>query len=207
MRSLIVVELRRLLARRLFRVLSIVVGVAFAVAGTMSFVASDDSPERVAAAEAQRRADVARCVAGVESEVRLRAEHLPPEAAADPRGFCLDQTYGSDPRFRYADLPWILGTLGLPLMMLGWVVGASFIGAEWSNRTITTTLTWERRRVRVLAAKAIAVGTVVFLWALALQTLFAVVMYPAGRFEGTMAGVDAGWWRTWALRACARRAS
>jgi len=38
---------------------------------------------------------------------------------------------------------------------VAWVIGASSIGAEWQARSITTLLTWEPRRARVLAAKVV----------------------------------------------------
>lgn len=190
MKALITVELLRLLSRRLFKGISALVIVAFAIIGTISFVASDDSPERVAQAQAQHKVDIADCVERAE----LAASQDQSPAGRDFEQLCRDEIYGSDPRFRYSDMPWILGSMGMPLMMLGWLLGASFIGAEWKDRTITTTLTWERRRIRVLAAKAIALSLVVSAWVLLLQGVFIGAMYPAGAFEGSMAGVDGQWW-------------
>ncbi len=196
MKTLITVELRRLFSRRLFKVLTALVVAAFAVIGTISFVTSDDSPERVAQAQAQHKADIANCMERAE----VAASQEPAPEVQDIEQLCRDENYGSDPRFRYADMPWIVGTLSVPLMMLGWLLGASFIGAEWKDRTITTTLTWERRRVRVLAAKAIALSIVAFGWVLLLQAFFIGAMYPAGALEGSMAGVDGQWWMdTWML--------
>ena len=190
MTRLISVELRRLVSRRLFKALTMLALVAFAAIGTIVFVASDDSPERVAAAEVQRREDVAECISNIERGVA----DYPDIAPSDAPQFCRDETYGSDPRFPYEDVTWILGSVGVPFMMLGWLLGASFLGAEWKDRTITTTLTWERRRIRVLAAKALALSLVAFVWVVALQALFALALLPAGAFEGNMAGVDAAWW-------------
>lgn len=191
MRTLIDVEIRRLVARRLFRVLTIMVMLAFVVIGTITFVASDDDPALVAAAAEKRRADIAQCVAAVPTMMDGQPQ---PDAVGDPLQWCKDQTYGSDPRFPFRDMQWILGTLGIPMMMLGWLLGASFVGAEWANRTVMTTLTWDARRVRVLASKALGVAAVTFAWVLILQGAFLAAMYPAGTFEGSMAGVDAEWW-------------
>lgn len=190
MNRLISVEFRRLVSRRLFKGLSLLAIVAFAVIGTIAFVASDDSPERVAAAEKQRRAEIASCISNVERG----AEDYPVLSPGDAPQFCRDETYGSDPRFPYQDVTWILGSTGVPFMMLGWLLGASFLGAEWKDRTITTTLTWERRRIRVLTAKALVLLAVAFAWIVILQALFALALLPAGVFEGNMAGVDAAWW-------------
>jgi hypothetical protein len=191
MKTLIGVEIRRLLARPLFRTLSAVVVIAFIVIGTITFVASSDDPARVAAAAEMRRAEIARCVGSVRTTMDGQPQ---PEALADPVQWCRDETYGSDPRFPYRDIQWILGTLGFPMMVLGGLLGASFIGAEWANRTVMTTLTWDARRVRVLTAKALAVSIVSFAWVMLLQGGFLAAMYPAAAYEGTMGGVNAVWW-------------
>ena len=78
--------------------------------------------------------------------------------------------------------------LALPLLMLGWLVGASAIGAEWGNRTVSALLTWEPRRTRVLLAKVSAAGVSTALWVLALEIVWTAVMLPVAsgadpRFE------------------------
>jgi ABC-2 type transport system permease protein len=40
--------------------------------------------------------------------------------------------------------------------LLGFVIGTSFIGAEWASGTMASLLTWEPRRIRVLVAKLAA---------------------------------------------------
>lgn len=191
MKTMIGVEFRRLVGRRLLKVLSLLVVLAFVTIGTIAFVVSDDDPGRVAAAAQKRRAEIAQCVADVST---MRDGKPQPEAVGDPLQWCKEQTYGSDPRFPFAHMHWILATLGVPMMMLGWLLGASFMGAEWANRTVMTTLTWDARRARVLVAKALAVSLVTFGWVVLLQGVFLAAMYPAGAFEGSMVGVDAGWW-------------
>ena len=69
------------------------------------------------------------------------------------------------------------GLLGLsfPLLMFGWLVGASAIGAEWGNRTVSALLTWEPRRTRVLLTKAVAASLSTALWVLALEIVWTAV--------------------------------
>ena len=45
------------------------------------------------------------------------------------------------------DLRGTLQGTTVPLVMASWLLGASFIGAEWRAGTVTTLLTWEPRRV------------------------------------------------------------
>lgn len=194
MRALIRMEIRRLLSRRLFRVLTILVIVGFSIAGVLTFINSDDSPAAVAAADAERETAIRQCIdhfragAGSAGEASARS--------GDAREMCEEEVWVPDPRFVYIEVEWILMSMGIPLIMLGWLVGASFMGAEWHSRTITATLTWESRRVRVLAAKAVSVTVVVLFWVALLQVFLASVLYPAGALKGTTAGVNAAFWGT-----------
>lgn len=195
MRQSIAVEFSRLVLRRLFKGLSMLAIAGFAFGGTMAYIASDDSPQRIAQVKAEYETAIQDCMRGIERDAAVMPAELPPAARANPRGFCEDNNYGSsDPRFAYRDFEWMLLSVGMPLVMLGWLLGASAIGAEWANRTMTTTLTWESRRRRVLAAKVVAAAAFSFVWLLTLQGIFAAAMYPAAEFEGTTAGVDLGWW-------------
>lgn len=193
MMTLVKVELSRLVSRRLFKGLSLLLIVAFAVGGTAAFIASDNSPEAMAEGEAAKEGAIASCIAN------NGFDHMDPDVdrsnPAALRASCAEEAeWASDPRFDYTEMEWQLATVAFPLIVLGWLMGASFIGAEWQHRTLTTTLTWEPRRSRVIAAKALAVAAVTFVWILIAQALFAAAMYPAAAFEGTVAGVDADFW-------------
>ena len=58
----------------------------------------------------------------------------------------------------------------------GWVLGASLVGAEWSEGTFATLLTWEPRRLRVLFVRAVVVAAVVFVLAVVLQAVLVGVL-------------------------------
>ena len=194
MKRLIVVELRRLLRRRLLAGLSMVILAVFALAGVLAFRASSDSPEAMASARAAFAADVAQCVSEVDNKT-LNDEPIPPAATVDPEGYCSNNVVEfGDPRFDFSEFDWMLMGTGMPFVAMAWLLGASAMGAEWNNRTIVTTLTWESRRGRVLAAKAIAVALVAGAWIFLLEMLFAGALYPAAEFEGLTRGIDAGWW-------------
>lgn len=138
--TLVRTEIRRVLARRLWRWLTVLAALALVVSGALAFYASAGSP------------------------------------------------------LRFTDIKWMLASLGVIFMMLGWLLGASAVGAEWTPRTMTSLLTWEPRRARVLTAKVISVAAIVFLWILLIQAFLTVVLLPSGWFHGTMDGVDAAWW-------------
>jgi hypothetical protein len=190
--SLLRVEVRRLVSRRLFRVLTLLALLGFAVAGVWAFIASDDSPQALRRAERERERLIAECErsfdeAGPQAEV--------PEGYEDARTFCRDQEFVPDPRFNYAFMRDVVVSVGIPFIMLGWLVGASFVGADWHNRTLTSTLTWEPRRIRLLTIKTLALSIVVFVWMVLLGAVFSAALYPAAAFEGITATMDIGVWR------------
>lgn len=92
-----------------------------------------------------------------------------------------------------------LVVLSFPLLMFGWLVGASSIGAEWGNRTVSALLTWEPRRTRVLFVKAAGAAVSTGVWALALQVFFTAVMLPVTRGQNELAGAFA--WSDYAATA------
>jgi hypothetical protein len=102
---------------------------------------------------------------------------------------------GADPRFPLTMLPDILKGTSIPLIIAGWLLGASFIGADWRAGSITTLLTWEPRRARVIVAKVLACAVSVFVLAMALQAVLGGILSLDAVFRGTTEGVDASWWR------------
>lgn len=82
------------------------------------------------------------------------------------------------------------GLIGLafPLLMFSWLVGASAIGAEWGNRTVSALLTWEPRRSRVLVTKAAAAAVSTALWVIALEIVWTAVMMPVANDGGGFTG-------------------
>lgn len=135
------VEVRRLLARRLVRVVALICLAAIAIASTIVFLRSGRAGEGLALTDL---GPVAREVSGL-------------------------------------------------LVLLGWIVGASAIGAEWHAGTVTTLLTWEPRRIRLLLTKALACALVVFLGALLVQVVLGGALLPSALARGSTRGADAAW--------------
>lgn len=95
----------------------------------------------------------------------------------------------NDGSFRRSDLPDALVGMSFPLLMLGWLIGASSIGAEWGPRTVTALLTWEPRRGLVLATKAVAAAAFTAVVVVALEVAFTAAMLP-----GTASGGALDWY-------------
>lgn len=84
----------------------------------------------------------------------------------------------NDGSFRQSDMPDALIGLWLPLMLFGWLVGATSIGAEWGPRTVTALLTWDPRRGVVLATKAAAAASLTAVLAVLLEIVFTGALFP-----------------------------
>ena len=175
MTALLRAELGRALSRRLFLVLGILLLAGIVVGGIATYFTSPaqvpDGPPRNF-----RKQQIERCI-----------------ERGEPRRICRFTTLStSDPGFRLKGLPdTFLGT-SLVLVVAAWLVGASFIGAEWHTGNITTVLTWEPRRLRLLIAKLCACLIVVSVVALVLHVLLALALLPAAAFRGSTSGFDLG---------------
>lgn len=99
-------------------------------------------------------------------------------------------------RFDYTALDEILGGLSSLLTILALILGASFMGADWQKGVVTTTLTWEPRRVRLMLLKLLACAIASAIVVLVIQLLFAGAMWPVAAVKGSMSGVDGDWLRS-----------
>ena len=83
------------------------------------------------------------------------------------------------------------GTASL-VIMLGALLGSSLGGADWTAGTMTTLLTWEPRRARVLLARSIAVAGPIVVITLLAQVWLSIAIAGAVAVKGTFAFTPAG---------------
>lgn len=193
--ALLGVEVRRALARRMLLALIVLALGGVAVGGIITFVKSHPpSPEVLAQAQARADADLERCLAG-----RLvRDKYLPPDTTRDE--FCHQaispRNYYSSSTFHLWDLDnWLQGVSFL-LVAGALAMGASFVGAEWHAGSMTTLLTWEPRRLRVLTAKIIAIAVVAFVVTIGLQAVLGFFLALVAVVRGDTAGTGGAWLRS-----------
>lgn len=187
------VELRRLLSRRLVHVLALLVVAAIVFGGVVAAFQARKNEGGGPSAKTEQRAarvqerQVQRCLSG-----RFGPVPDDPQEASD---FCESQFSFEtpDPRMHLTDISDILLGISVLIMILMWLVGASFIGAEWRHGTITTLLTWEPRRIRLMLAKVVAVAVFGFVVSLLIQAAMAGVVAPSAYAFGTTTGADSQW--------------
>lgn len=184
--KLVVIEVRRCLARRLVWVLlAVAVG---AIVGT-AFIVFAQTKGRAPGGEVRFGETV--------------CEPVPGPPGEPPRQVCrtVEGVEQAQDEFALTDLWPVDGrapTLAVTVVFLaigGMLGGASMVGAEWRAGTMTTLLTWEPRRVRLAVAKLAASALLAWLFAMALQVLLVAALVPAAAAHGSTQGIDGEWLR------------
>jgi hypothetical protein len=140
-------------------------------------------------------AEIERCVAADEPKARDDG-FVPPETVASPserERRCRQLIPPVDPDFRPSDVEDVTTNTAALLILLGFIVGASFIGADWQAGVIPTTLSWESRRTRVFFAKLTAVVGSVLVVAMVWHALFDGALTGLSALEGTFGEADGEW--------------
>jgi len=185
--NLLRTEVQRLLARRLYRIVAVLLlGLVLLIVGRTAWDSEKATPERVAAAQAEQRAMAeqfrADCRQNAPPEVRPECDTI----QGPPLEYLLNT-------FRFVDTAHgLVDALAIALGLVGFVVGAGFLGAEWSAGTLGHLLAWEPRRLRVLAGKAAALAIGVGGLGAGLMVLHIAALYGAAAVRGSTDGTTSG---------------
>ncbi len=165
-------ELLRARSRRLVPMV-IVGGLVAIVVGLGIAAINADQPSAAQVAEAQARYDkyFQRCL---DSQEQANGGQLPP-GYADAEEYCRETSGPYLDGVLLRDLDVILQGIATFVILLGTLLAASLGGADWTNNTMTTLLTWEPRRVRVFFTRALVVVMFVAVITVFLQVVFAGV--------------------------------
>lgn len=82
---------------------------------------------------------------------------------------------------------------GVAMVFVAFVLGASFVGAEYGAGSLSTQLLFEPRRNRVIAVKALAVGIGGAVLSILLLLYVGVLQWIGSMLRGTVSGLDATW--------------
>jgi ABC-2 type transport system permease protein len=91
--------------------------------------------------------------------------------------------------------------IGALLTVVGYLVAASFVGAEWQHGTMAGLLLWEPRRVRVFVAKLLALFTGLTLTGAVTYAVAYAAHWFVADLRGDSTGVTAGFWTSLGLTA------
>jgi ABC-2 type transport system permease protein len=192
--SLLATELRRARARRLVRVAAILAFLGIAFAATLTAVNSHRPTDAdLAAARGFYQEELDRCLAGE----FIPEDALPPGQTLED--FCDENvqrsSYLSHDQFDISGLPSIVSGSSILVILGALLIGASLVGAEWHAGTMTTLLTWEPRRFRVLVAKTLAAVIVTFVLSMALLIVLSGLLWVVASTRGVTQGLKDGFWQ------------
>jgi ABC-2 type transport system permease protein len=180
-------EFRRLGYRRLVRVVALVVVLGFLVAVVLIYLRHDrPSAADLAAATRARDNQLAMFQQGYQDCLKQQPAGSdepmcgPPPPAED---FPISEFLKRKPLQPGQVSDYALA-IGVAVAMLGFLVGASFIGAEWSSRNLVSWLYWEPRRLRLMAAKLLALLSVLLATAVLAQLVWLGVAHLLLHYRG-----------------------
>ena len=196
-------EVHRFHARRFIRMLLVVAVVGWATALVVSLLAfRAPDPERLDAARQLQQEQIQANTAG--REQCLADPSLPPDASPEER--CGPPVTAEQlPLSLFLDpAPFSLaedganGAVAVAAVTaaLAFLVGATFVGAEWSTRSMVALLFWETRRPRVMGAKLLVTGVAAALLGLLMQLLWLGLATLLQAVAGDGVTPPAGFWST-----------
>jgi hypothetical protein len=216
--SLYKAETRRLVKRR-FTKLFVLCGllVLAAVAAGVFLTNHKASPEIIAKATADAQANYQQSVQETSRIIQecqaaqgtAQVTNFPPNCEiSQPQPSDFDPRWYMPPTFDFrASFPEMITTFAAVLALVAYIVGASFVGAEWSSGGMMNLLLWRPRRVQVLGTKlgVLLAGATVL--TVLVGALWTAGFYLIAQTRGTTAGMTAGAWqsiglmelRAWAL--------
>jgi ABC-2 type transport system permease protein len=211
--SLARAERRRLVKRRFTRyMLLLVVGVLAAIAiGTFASnhkidAAQIAAADRAADREYERQAQFIRQERQACEQAKAAGtdtgDRYPPDCSVispPPRdAFSREQFMPATFEFRTDFEPTITIVAGI-LALFAFVVGASYVGAEWHSGGMMNLLLWRPRRLTVLLTKlATLLGALVGLF-VGLAAVWTAAFWSIGTYRGTTDRVTSGVWQSFAL--------
>jgi len=133
-----------------------------------------------------------RCLSG---KYLGRGGQLPPGYASLDE-YCREKVsvYVENAGMQTRDIPEILQGIATFVILLGALLGASLGGADWTSNTMSTLLTGEPRRIRVLLTRALVVVLVVLAVSLFLQSIFVAFFWLGAQARGTTAFAPSSLW-------------
>jgi ABC-2 type transport system permease protein len=208
--SLYQAETRRLVKRR-FTKLFVFCGllVLAAVAAGVFLSNQKVSPETVAKAKAEAQANYQQSIEDTNRTIQecqaaqgtAKASDYPPNCdITPPQQADFDPQWYMPASFDFREkFPSMVTTFAAVLALVAYIIGASFVGAEWSSGGMMNLLLWRPRRLQVLGTKlaVLLAGTTVL--TVVLGVIWTAGFYAIAMARGSTAKMTSGAWQSIAL--------
>jgi ABC-2 type transport system permease protein len=206
--SLYTAETRRLTKRRFTRFFVLGTLLVLAAIAVGMFLSNHKaSPERLATAQAQadREYDLAvREATKAQADCQAAqgtaaAQNYPPgcEALYQPTREDFRAEWYMPPTFNFREqFGLLLAALAALLAVMAFVIGATYVGAEWSSGGMMNLLLWRPQRVQVLGTKLAALLVSLTVFTVVVSAAWTGLFVLTARWRGTLAGMTAGAWQS-----------
>ncbi|BFU42036.1 ABC transporter permease subunit [Krasilnikovia sp. MM14-A1004] len=206
--SLYRAETRRLVKRRFTKVLAIgcLAVLAALVVGTL-LTNQKVGPEAVAAARAHADEDYQNALRETEQQQQACVAAQGTDQAPNFPANCAEITPPNQEDFKYewympatfsfrTNFPEMMFALAGILAMGAFVIGASFVGAEWSSGGMMNLLLWRPQRQRVLGTKLAALLAGVGAFTVVVSAVWTGVFLVVAELNGSTEGMTSGAWQS-----------
>ncbi|SCL20929.1 ABC-2 family transporter protein [Micromonospora rhizosphaerae] len=207
--NLVRAELERLTARRFVQLMVVLLVLAFAVTAATTLAGSHrPTPAELSQAQAQAAAERGRLEEAHDRCLQIKAGQSAPEESDYIPGDCSEIDPARMERVPVAAdfLPGVFNfaTQARPLLyflvaflvLFGFLVGASYIGADLNSGGVVNLLLWRPRRLAVLGAKlGTLLGALLVLSAVA-SAAYLAVFWLIGQTAGLPGHLDGEFWRS-----------
>ena len=199
--SLLRSELHRFSARRFIRWLLLLSAVAYVIIITLVAVTQFSKPDagvqegaerRVAALVEEQKGYWEQCV-----NDPARPENIPVEECGDEptaADFPLEQFIDQPPFDLARKLPHGAIAVSVALAILAFLIGATYVGAEWSSRSMVALLFWEPRRLKVIGVKLAVTAAAAAALAVLSQALWWATAEIIARTRGNRDNLPDDFW-------------
>jgi hypothetical protein len=208
-------ESRRLVKRRFARYLTLgAVVVLIAIAAGMFFTNTAVGPEQVAKAEATAQAEFQQSVAQADRDraacVQAKASGTAPTDGSQFPEDCAEMYTPTREDFRAEwympstfdfreNFGYMITTFAAILAMVAFVIGASYIGAEWNSGGMMNLLLWRPQRLKVLGTKLGALLIGVAGLTVVIGALWTGAFVAIAALRGTSESMTSGAWQSFGL--------
>jgi ABC-2 type transport system permease protein len=206
--SLVRAERRRLHKRRVTRVMLLIGVVILGIVATGLWFSNHKSTDATRAAAAVRAQEEYQRQRGFwDNGGRAGCEAAAKEKNADPAQMCqgprpedfqpeyfMPSSFDFKRSFAEMAIVW-----AVIMAFVGLIIGASYVGAEWSSGGMMNLLTWQPRRMRVLGTKLLTLAVTMAAWSAAVFVVWVALLWAIGTYRGTTAGMTSGTWQSYGL--------
>ncbi|GIF24143.1 ABC-type transport system involved in multi-copper enzyme maturation permease subunit [Actinoplanes tereljensis] len=208
--SLYRAETRRLVKRRFTKLFAIGALLILAAVVVGVFLTNQKvGPDQIAVATAKAQADYRQSVASTEqmktdcqaAQGTAKASQFPPNCEIiAPSESDFQAEWYMPATFGLKDnLPDMITTFAAVLALAAFVIGASFVGAEWSSGGMMNLLLWRPRRLQVLSTKLAALLVGVTGLTVVTAALWTAAFWGVAKTRGNTIGMTSGVWQSFGL--------